>query len=140
MLVAPVVVPGGHARRAGDRHRVAAVGGVPQPGCAVGSQPDGGVAAILVAQAPQAAGALVHVLAAVGDLHVVVDDLAVVPGLVRLDVRRGHPYRVVAAHGEVNAAGGVEIVAEGVVAAHSAADRDRPGGRPVGMEGGPVGL
>src|SRR6266705_3702017 len=138
--VAPAVVPGEHARRAGDGHRVAPVGGVPPPGSAVGSHPDAAVAAVLVAQAPQTAGALVHVLAAVGDLHVVVDDLVVVPGLARLDVRRGHPYRVVAAHGEVNAAGGVEVVAEGVVAAHPAADQDRPGERPVGIEVGPIGL
>src|SRR5215472_216348 len=110
------------------------------PGSAVGSHPDAAVAAVLVTQAPQTAGALVHILAAVGDLYVVVDELVVVPGLARLDVRRGHPYRVVAAHGEVNAAGGVEVVAEGVGAAHSAADRDLPGERPVDIEAGPIGL
>src|SRR6266536_2557990 len=137
--VAPAVVPGEHARGAGDGHRVAPVGGVPPPGCAVGSHPDAAVTAVLHTQAPQTAGALVQVLAAVGDLHVVVDDLVVVPRLARLDVRRGHPDRVVAAHGEVNAGGGVEVVTDGVVAAHSAADRDLPGERPVGVEASLVG-
>ena len=43
------------------------------------------MAAVLVAQAPPTARALVHVFAAVGDLHVVVDEFAVVPGQARLD-------------------------------------------------------
>src|SRR5215475_8173052 len=138
--VAPPVVPGERAWGAGDGHGVAPVSGVPPPGCAVDRHPDAAVAAVLHPQAPETAGALVQVLAAVGDLHVVVDDLVVVPWLVRLDVRRGHPDRVVTAHGEVDAAGGVEVVAVGVVAAHSAADRDLPGERPVGVEAGIVGF
>src|SRR5438034_11782098 len=83
--------------------------------------PDAAVAAVLDAEAPETAGALVQVLAAVGDLHVVVDGLVVIPGLARLDVGRGHHHRVIAPHCEVNAAGGVEVVAVGVVAAHPAA-------------------
>src|SRR4029077_16907996 len=112
----------------------------PPPGCAVDRHPDAAVAAVLHTQAPETAGALVQVLAAVGDLHVVVDDLGVIPGLARLDVGRGHHHRVIAAHGEVNAGGGVEVVAVGVVAAHSAADRDRPGERPVDIEAGVIAL
>src|SRR4249920_151518 len=137
--VAPAVVPGERARRAGNGHRVAPVRGVPPPGCAVDRHPDAAVAAVLDAEAPETAGALVQVLAAVGDLHVVVDDLVVIPGLARLDVGRGHHHRVIAPHGEVNAAGGVEVVAVGVVAAHSAADRDLPGERPVDVEASLVG-
>src|SRR5439155_18860357 len=64
----------------------------------------------------------------------------VVAGLALLDVRPGHGHVGLLAHRQVDAARGAEVVAVGVAAAHTAADRDRLGELAVDVDLALVGL